>query len=53
MADVGDINPLHPIWPPRPAQGERKKKPPPPPDKEEPPVEKDDNEGPPHIDEYA
>ncbi len=55
MADVGDIRPLHPVWPTRPAdQGGRR----PPPRDREPPArrpgdepEDGDEEG--HIDEYA
>ena len=53
MAEIGDINPLHPVWPVRKTGDEEKKERPAPP---KPRPETDDDtpaEGPPGIDEYA
>lgn len=54
MPDVGDIKPLIPVWPTRPADGDGKRKRPPP-DQEKPPVAEPhkDDDGPGHVDEYA
>ena len=54
MPDVGDVKPLLPIWPKRPADGDgQRKRPPPAPDKPPgvAPNKNDDDTG--HVDEYA
>lgn len=54
MPDVGDVKPLLPIWPKRPADGDgQRKRPPPAPDKPPgvAPNKDDDDTG--HVDEYA
>jgi hypothetical protein len=54
MPDIGDIQPLPPVWPIRPADGDGKRKRPTP-DKDPPPAADRDkkDEGPGHVDEYA
>jgi hypothetical protein len=54
MADVGDIPPLHPVWPVKPEDRDaaRKRKPPAEPKERPVPKEHPDDE-PGHIDEYA
>lgn len=53
MPDVGDVKPLIPAWPARPAEGDGKRKRPPP-AKDKPPAKPDDDDdGPGHVDEYA
>ena len=54
MADVGDIKPLNPVWPIRPAEGDGKRKRPPPAGDKPPAGEPDErDDGPGHVDEYA
>lgn len=56
MPDVGDVKPLYPVQPIRPADGDSgRKRQPPPPAKDKPASEPGDNEdgGTGHIDEYA
>lgn len=57
MAEIGDINSLYPLWPPRPAdRGEPKKKQPPKPKVERKPSDRnveEEEDGRHHIDEYA
>ncbi|MDO9372444.1 MAG: hypothetical protein Q7U07_07650 [Gammaproteobacteria bacterium] len=56
MSDVGDIHPSPMVRPVRPQDGnaERRRAPPPPPhDKAQPVAPAPDDDGEPHIDEYA
>ncbi len=53
MPDVGDVKPLIPVWPLRPADGDGKRKRPPPAKDKPPAAEPDNDDGPGHVDEYA
>jgi hypothetical protein len=54
MPDAGDVQPVTPAWPIRPANGDGKRKPAPPAKDKQPATEPEkDDDGLGHVDEYA